>query len=55
VAVKNANGDQLAVLKFGAQGDLSNPFLIWIRKDIEPSKQHAIASLFAMLIIVNTY
>ena len=54
VFVNNGNGNRIAALKFGTAGDLSNPFYVWIRKDIEPAYQHAIASLFALLIIAKT-
>ena len=44
----------IAALKFGTAGDLSNPFLAWIRNDIAPAKQHAIASVFALMISAKT-
>ncbi len=54
VFVRNAKGERIAALKFGAAGDLSNPFYVWIRKDLDPTYQHAIASLFALLMMVKT-
>ena len=55
VFVNNSTGAHLAALRFGSAQNLSYPFLLWIRKDLEPSKQHVIASLLALVIIVNTY
>ena len=52
IFVSDAKRDRIAALKFGAAGDLSNPFYAWIRKDIQPAKQDAIASLFALLMTV---
>jgi hypothetical protein len=48
--VKSANGQNIAAVKFGTPGDLSNPFYAWIRNDLEKSRQHAIASVLALLI-----
>jgi hypothetical protein len=53
VFITTAQGNHIAALKFGAAGDLSNPFYVWIRKDLQPSYQHAIASLFALLMVVK--
>jgi hypothetical protein len=50
VYVNGENNKHIAALKFGTPGDLSNPFLAWIRNDIASSKQHAIASVFALMI-----
>ncbi len=54
IFVNSAIGNHIAALKFGKVGDLSNPFYVWIRKDLSPAYQHAIASLFALLMIVKT-
>ena len=50
VLINSTKSNHIAALKFGTPGDLSNPFLVWIRKDVMPSQQHAIASVFALLI-----
>ncbi len=50
VFINNTKNNHIAALKFGTPGDLSNPFLAWIRNDVAPSQQHAIASVFALLI-----
>jgi hypothetical protein len=55
VFINNETGDHLAALKFGEQGNLSNPFLVWIRKETEPAKQHVIASFFALMMIAKMY
>jgi hypothetical protein len=52
IFVNDARNERIAALKFGAVGDLSNPFYAWIRKDLLPAKQDAIASLFALLMTV---
>jgi len=54
ILVNGMNDRHIAALKFGTPGDLSNPFLVWIRNDIAPSKQHAIASVFALMISAKT-
>lgn len=54
ILVNGRNDKRVAALKFGTPGDLSNPFLVWIRNDIAPSKQHAIASVFALMISAKT-
>jgi hypothetical protein len=53
VYLNSATRSHIAALKFGAAGDLSNPFYVWIRKDIQPEYQKAIASLFALLMMIN--
>jgi len=50
VLVKSAKGETAAAAKFGTPGDLSNPFYVWIRNDLEKSQRHAIASVLALLI-----
>jgi hypothetical protein len=50
IFINSAKEKHIAALKFGTPGDLSNPFYTWIRNDLAPSKQHAIASVFALLI-----
>ena len=50
VFINSSKSNHIAALKFGTPGDLSNPFLAWIRNDMVPSQQHAIASVFALLI-----
>jgi len=54
VFVNSTNMKHIAALKFGTPGDLSNPFLAWIRNDIAPAKQHAIAAVFALMISAKT-
>jgi len=54
IFVNSAKGTHIAALKFGTAGDLSNPFYVWIRRDLNPAYQQAIASLFALLMIVKT-
>lgn len=54
VFVNGASMKHIAALKFGTPGDLSNPFLAWIRNDIAPAKQHVIASVFALIISAKT-
>lgn len=53
IFVSNAKGNRIAALKFGAAGDLSNPFNVWIRKDIDAAQQHGIASLFTLLMVAK--
>lgn len=53
VFVNNTKGDHLAALKFGTQGNLTDPFVVWIRKDTEPVKQHVIASFFSLMMIAK--
>jgi hypothetical protein len=53
IYVNGNPGNHIAALKFGTAGDLSNPYYVWIRKDLQPSYQHAIASLFALLMTVK--
>lgn len=55
VFVNNTKGDRVAALKFGTQGNLSDPFFVWIRKDTEPVKQHVIASFFSLMMIAKMY
>ncbi|HYJ37533.1 MAG TPA: hypothetical protein VEV87_02915 [Chitinophagaceae bacterium] len=54
IFVRNSQGNRIAALKFGAAGDLSNPFYVWIRKDVDPASENAIASLFALLMFMKT-
>jgi hypothetical protein len=54
IFVNNTKGKHIAALKFGTPGDLSNPFYTWIRNDIDKSQQHAIASVFALLIAAKS-
>ena len=54
IFVNSAKGTHLASIKFGTPGDLSNPFYVWIRNDLEPSQKHTIASVFALLISAKT-
>jgi len=54
IFVNSVKENHIAALKFGTAGDLSNPFYVWIRKDLSPAYQQAIASLFALLMIVKT-
>jgi hypothetical protein len=50
IFVNSTKDSHIAAAKFGTPGDLSNPFYVWIRNDLPPSQQHAIASVFALLI-----
>ncbi|MBN8787877.1 MAG: hypothetical protein J0I84_12360 [Terrimonas sp.] len=52
VFVKDGKDKRIAALKFGVAGNLSFPYYAWIRNDIEPDRQHAIASLFALMVSV---
>jgi hypothetical protein len=52
IYVNDGKGNNIAALQFGQAGNLSNPFIAWIRNDIEPARQHAIASLFALVVNV---
>ena len=54
VFINGANDKHIAALKFGTPGDLSNAFYAWIRNDVDKSQQHAIASVFALLIAVKS-
>jgi hypothetical protein len=54
IFVNSAKDKHVAALKFGTPGDSSHPFLAWIRNDIDKSKQHAIASVFALFIAART-
>ena len=54
IFVNSTTGNHIAAVKFGTPGDLSNPFYAWIRNDISQSKQHVIASIFALLISAKT-
>ena len=54
VFINGSNDKHIAALKFGTPGDLSNPFYTWIRNDIDKAQQHAIASVFALLIAAKS-
>ena len=54
IFVNSTKDNHIAAVKFGTPGDLSNPFYAWIRNDIPKSQQHAIASVFALLISAKT-
>jgi hypothetical protein len=54
VFINGSNDKHIAALKFGTPGDLSNPFYTWIRNDIDRTQQHAIASVFALLIAAKS-
>jgi hypothetical protein len=54
VFINGANDKHIAALKFGTLGDASNPFYTWIRNDIDKAQQHAIASVFALLIAAKS-
>jgi hypothetical protein len=54
IFVNSTKDNHIAAIKFGTPGDLSNPFYAWIRNDIPKSLQHAIASVFALLISAKT-
>ena len=54
VFINGTNDKHIAALKFGTPGDLSNAFYAWIRNDIVQSQQHAIASVFALMISAKT-
>ena len=50
VFINSSKANHIAALKFGTPGDLSNPFYVWIRNDVSPPQQHAIAAVFSLLI-----
>lgn len=54
ILINSTKDSHLAAVKFGTPGDLSNPFYVWIRNDLAPSRQHTLASVFALLISAKT-
>ncbi|ULQ57783.1 hypothetical protein KJS94_06175 [Flavihumibacter rivuli] len=54
IFINDSKGTHLAALKSGTAGDLSNPFYVWIRKDVQAADQQAIASLFVLLMMIKS-
>jgi len=50
VYVNNAAGLHVAALKFNS----SEPYCVWIRKDIDARQQHLIASLFSLMMVARS-
>src|SRR5205809_2706370 len=50
VYVNNTAGVHIAALKF----EESNPYIVWISKDIDSTQQHMIASLFSLMMVVRS-